>query len=563
MNNEPDCGAYVCIVESLQNCASPPPMPEAASESGRLGCLLRPAEQTASGCPRTRRSPILSGSMPIVTSPLNLDAKSNARAAPSCRGAGALAVILCTSLTFTGLCRGAVINEVTILAVNPYAKQVRVHAPAASSVRRGTEIILFKGVEPTSRGILVRAGEGESVFHLRDVDPNIISDNKLRAWMLPHDLIAAVRSAWPVGAGLLAEIDSVGPSDRSLWLRAGQDFGLQAGDTCLVKVGRQPAARIDLRFVGPDVSFGCVTALVADLKLTSGMQAALWPAPGEARSGRATSFVSFVEKAGRDVQVWVPAVPHVSCPDEPHLDYFRGDRLIGSGVVTRQDDRFWYASFRAAPSWQAPGAGRETTQPSSPRSASPPVASTPASAPTEEVLPQLGDHVVVRTDADIERRRFVAQVFEVTTGGALLDAGENDGLAVGQEGKIYREGAVVGRIEVVRAQPTYAVIVSRAKDRESAVELRLGDEVRFGPPPPAPTEVGTIVRVTARDLITVRLTVAQPPLGTPLAVKARGQTAAVALLIVAEDGLAGGFVIPASVTVPPAAGMQLVLEAEE
>jgi hypothetical protein len=410
---------------------------------------------------------------------------------------------------------------------------------------------------------LVGTSEGESVFHLRDVDPNIISNNNLRAWMLPRDLIAAVRSAWPAGAGLLTEIDSVGPSDRSVWVRAGQDFGLQAGDTCLVKVGRQPAARIDLRFVGPDVSFGCVTALVADLKLTSGMQAALWPAPGEARSGRATSFVSFVEKAGRDVQVWVPAVPHVSCPDEPHLDYFRGDRLIGSGVVTRQDDRFWYASFRAAPSWQAPGAGRETTQPSSPRSASPPVASTPASAPTEEVLPQLGDHVVVRTDADIERRRFVAQVFEVTTGGALLDAGENDGLAVGQEGKIYREGAVVGRIEVVRAQPTYAVIVSRAKDRESAVELRLGDEVRFGPPQPAPSEIGRIVRVTARDLITVRLTVAQPPLGTPLAVKARGQTAGVALLVVAEDGLAGGFVIPASITVPPAAGMQLVLEAEE
>jgi len=485
------------------------------------------------------------------------------RAAVPCHSSGSLPAILFVSLTCATLCAGATVKEVAISAFNPQARYVRVRALADTPPRRGTELIVFKGVEPVAIGSFVGASEGESTFHLRDVDANISHKNNLRAWLLPHDLIAAVRSAWPVGAGLLTEIDSVGPSDHSVWIRAGEDFGLQAGDTCLVKIGRQPAARIDLRFIGPDVSYGCVTPLVADLKLASGMQAALWPAPGEARTGRATSIVSFVQKAGRDVQVWVPVVPRVSCPGEPHLDYFRGDRLIGSGVVTRQDDRFWYASFRAAPSSRAPGAWRETTQPSSSLDVNPPVASTPVTSPAVEVLPQVGDDVVVRTDADLERQRFVAQVFELTAGGALLDAGENDGLVVGQEGKVHREGAVVGRIEVVRAQPTYSVIVSRAKDRESAVELRLGDEVRFGPPPPAPTEVGQIVRVTARSLITVRLAVAQPPLGTPLAVRARGQTAGVALLVVAEDGLAGGFMIPASITIPPAAGMELVLEAEE
>jgi hypothetical protein len=44
----------------------------------------------------------------------------------------------------------------------------------------------------------------------------------------------------------------------------------------------------------------------------------------------------------------------------------------------------------------------------------------------------------------------------------------------------------------------------------------------------------------------------------PLAIRAQGQTRAVAVLVAVDSGLAGGFVIPASLLAPLAPGMELV-----
>jgi hypothetical protein len=75
--------------------------------------------------------------------------------------------------------------------------------------------------------------------------------------------------------------------------------------------------------------------------------------------------------------------------------------------------------------------------------------------------------------------------------------------------------------------------------------------------------LGTIATVTDKTLITVQLVAADPPLATPLAVVAGTRTIGVAVLVAADGTSAGGFILPCSVTAPPAPGMQLTLTSSE
>ena len=184
--------------------------------------------------------------------------------------------------------------------------------------------------------------------------------------------------------------------------------------------------------------------------------------------------------------------------------------------------------------------------------------SQPASGPTARL--SVGDEVVIRTQADIDQQRFVARVFELTAAGALINAGESEGIAVGQGLSVYRVNAIVGRATAREVRRSYAVVACSAAGDAPPPELRLGDELRLTDPPAPPLVVGVIERLVEPTLFTARLMTESPPLASPLAVRAAGRTVGVAILLTAKDGRAGGFVVPCSLTRSLATGMQLVQE---
>jgi hypothetical protein len=450
------------------------------------------------------------------------------------------------------------LTRLEIQHVDWSARHIVVARPPGLALPAGSELLLCLGVEPRAWATLAGATPQEATFEIRDTGARLEPQADLRAYLAPGDLVAALLVDWPPHAMLNLEIDSLGPAAHSVWLHGGRNLGLWTGDTCLLRIGGQPAARIDLRFVGPDMSFGAVVPLVADLRLKAGGTVALWPSPGETRTGSASSAVSFIEAVDRNPVVWVALPPSVRCPPEPHCDYLRDSSYLGYGVVTRQDDRFGYASFTplatARSTGQASAPGTSGSQPTTAETR--PAASQPATL-------RVGDDVLIRTTADIEQRSFAARVFETAATGLLVDAGENDGLSVDQQATVYRDGTALGRVEIRRVQATYAEVRPVPRPGEAPCEPHVGDELRFRPPPRPATALGTIATVTDKTLITVQLVAADPPLATPLAVVAGTRTIGVAVLVAADGTSAGGFILPCSVTAPPAPGMQLTLTSSE
>ncbi len=446
------------------------------------------------------------------------------------------------------------LTRLEIQRIGVGARHVVVARPPGLGLPAGSELLLCLGVEPRAWATLAGATPQEAIFEIRDTGARLEPKSDLRAFLVPGDLVAALLVDWPPHALLNLEIDSIGPGAHSVWLRGGRNLGLWMGDSCLLRIGGQPAARVDLRFVGADLSFGAVVPLVADLRLKVGGTVALWPSPGETRTGSASSAVSFIETVDRSPLVWVALPPSMRCPPEPHLDYLRDGGYLGYGVVARQDGRFGYASF--TPLATARGTGQASapeTSDSQPTTAETrPAASRPATL-------RVGDDVLIRTTADIEQRCFVARVFETAAVGLLVDAGENDGLSVDQQAIVYRDGTALGRVEIRRVQATYAEVRPVPRPGEAPCEPRVGDELRFRPPPPPAAVLGTITSVTDKTLITVQLAAADPPLATPLAVVAGPRTIGVAVLVAADGTSAGGFILPCSVTALPAPGMQLTL----
>ena len=134
--------------------------------------------------------------------------------------------------------------------------------------------------------------------------------------------------------------------------------------------------------------------------------------------------------------------------------------------------------------------------------------------------------------------------------------------AAGQLLTVCRADAVVGKAMIRDAQRTYAVVVPSPDADAAPLEFRPGDELRLAEPPPRPLVIGVIERLVDPTLFTARLTAPDPPLATPLAVRAAGRTVGVALLVTANESQAGGFVLRCSTTRSLAEGMQLVYEAE-
>jgi len=101
----------------------------------------------------------------------------------------------------------------------------------------------------------------------------------------------------------------------------------------------------------------------------------------------------------------------------------------------------------------------------------------------------------------------------------------------------------------------------RPADQTPDIELQVGDEVRFAPPPEPGRKVGTIEHVTAETLFAAHVASSPPPpLLTPLAVRAGGQTVGVAVLVTVDGGQGLGFVFEQSLTGPLVVGAELILE---
>jgi hypothetical protein len=346
----------------------------------------------------------------------------------------------------------------------------------------------------------------------------------LRAWLVPPDLTARLRSRWPLNAELHAVIDSVGPGAQSVWIAGGANLGVRVGESWWLRRAGQPIARFDVRLVQADLSHCRVQPLVSDLPPLQGRTVALWPAPGWKRTGRARSAVSFVEVEDAPRTIWVPPPPGVDAPAEPSIDFFRDGRFVGCGVVERRDARFWYVRRLV----------------------------TTAGDPI-----RVGDEAVVRTRADIAARRFIARVFEATADGLLINAGENDGLAPGAELTVRRAGRIVGRGSVRRVQREYAVV--RPLTEPASHEILPGDEIRFRPPPKAPLVLGVIERVVQGTLFDARIDpAAPPPLQTPLAVHSTHGSAGVAVLLARDGARAFGLALPAAAPHPLQTGMRLL-----
>jgi hypothetical protein len=196
-----------------------------------------------------------------------------------------------------------------------------------------------------------------------------------------------------------------------------------------------------------------VTQLARDTALAPDRVVALWPGPGQRRSGQATSAVAFLEERGSGTRVWIAAPVGAACPPEPHVEFYRGGRYVGHGLVEQRDERFWYARLLPTAvefteqSGAVAGASSRATTP-----ATPPM---PSSAPTLGIAParlSVGDDVVIRTQADIDARRFVARVFDLAPAGALIPAGEAGQLAPAMSWRCMRTEQKSGRGRVRMVQ---------------------------------------------------------------------------------------------------------------
>jgi hypothetical protein len=418
------------------------------------------------------------------------------------------------------------VAEVIVRALDPDRGRIEVDNVASRPVARGSRLLVAQGNRPLA--LLEWSGEaaGRTVFRGRAPIALPSSLRHLRAWCIRPDALGMLLDRWPNDGALLARLDRVGPAARSVWVHAGTAHGVRPTDSWWLRRNGQPLARLDVRLVERDVCFCGVVPLVAELRLNGDDRVALWPSPGRRVRGRAGSAVAFVEAHGKDQVVWVAVPRNVACPAEPRLEFHRGGRLVASGVAERRDARFWYVRIRRG---------------------------------GESELVEVGDAAVIRTRADLAQRRFVARVFETTAEGCLINAGELDELSAGDTGSAARAGQALGRVVVRRVQRSYAVV--RPADETPDIELRVGDEVRFAPPPEPATVVGTIEHVTADTLFAARVASSpSPPLLTPLAVHAGGQTIGVALLVAADGGEAVGFVFERSLTAPLAVGAELILE---
>jgi hypothetical protein len=395
-------------------------------------------------------------------------------------------------------------------------------APPRTSA--GPQVLaIFDEQGPVALGAALDNDPTGTLFIVRDALRDGAEAGVARAWIVAAEPTRTQLDLWPAEAEHFAQLDGVGPGQRSAWIAAGRRQGVEVGQAWWLRLDGQPAARFDVLHVAEEVCFVGVVSLLADLELRNGQRVARWPGPGQARDGAVATAVSYVSREGGERVAWAPAPRGVALTEEPHATFVRRGETLGYGVVQRQDERFWYLSFRGL----TPGAE-----------------------------PLVGDVLRVRTLRDVLERRFTARVFETAPSGAAIDAGESDRLSFGEAGVAWRGEARLGTVRLTQVQRAYSLIEPAPEEGAAPFALRIGDEVRFWPPPPPPTPIGA-VEAASGSLATIRFQRAPP--SVPLAiVDSRGATVGVALLLDRVGSLAWAYVPPASLSAPLASGYVVV-----
>lgn len=342
----------------------------------------------------------------------------------------------------------------------------------------------------------------------------------VRVFAVARDAVARLAPHWPADAELVATVETVGPAASSAWLSLGQEAGVTAGATFWRRANGQPIARFDVVFADRTLSYARVTPLVAPLAMAAGDEVTRWPRPSAERAGQAISAVSQLDTAGGRQLAWIAAPRQPRCAEDARVDFFRHGAHVGSGALEWLGVRFWHVRLGLH---------------------------------GERVDVQIGDDAHIRTDQDIQRRSFSARVFEQSMEGFLIDAGEADGIRVGEIAAVFRRGERLGQARIRKVQTAYAAIDPVGP---GGAALEIGDEVRFSPIGPARVTIGSIEEIFGEGLFRARLS--QPDWsGAAVAVQSvdrsggegeGGGVLGVAVLAHREGEAALGFVVPASRT---------------
>ncbi len=433
------------------------------------------------------------------------------------------------------------LREAEIVAVDWAAGTVQV---AGRTIDDGTRLALFAAGQPLGWFEHVEPGNGAVVF--QRATPLAEPTGAPHAWLVPRELTGELWPQWPAGVALWATVQSVGPGGRGLWVAAGARDGVTDESSWWYRVFGQPAVRLDVLSVEADACYCAVLPLAADVQLRVGDRVALWPDPGERRRNTAVSAVAFVDQPESKCLVWVAAPPGVVLPAEPHVDFYHRQTYLGHGIVEATDDLFWYV--RLLTSSAAPVV---TTSASPPTSA--PVG--PGAAAPNACPVRVGDRVVPRTQADVDQRRFVARISDVTPDGPLLNAGEVEGLKSEEIGALWRGGAPIGSIRIVRVQRGYSIVAPAPGELQT---IQVGDEVRFAAGEPPAVAVAEITQTADGTIFAARGLGTRVPLRTPLVAQSGGQPIGLALVLSHDGEGYSGFVLEATATRPLRPGDQLL-----
>jgi len=255
-----------------------------------------------------------------------------------------------------------------------------------------------------------------------------------------------------------ARIDALAPGLRGAWIRGDNDLAPGPRDHWLLRLAGQPVARFDVILSTADSCYCRVVPLAAELPMLTGHTVERWPTQAQIAAGACRSAVALVREQSPDTFVWIAAPPDADVPPVTHVEFFRGPIFVGHGVVEERDDRFWYV--RLILSTADIGPALASKQPPRPSDAvtppSPPSDDSPTTQPAPRA-PQVGDDAIIRTWPDIHERRYVARIFDVTAEGALITAGEPDGLVTGDRLELFRGAELLGEVVLVRVQAAYSV----------------------------------------------------------------------------------------------------------
>lgn len=330
-----------------------------------------------------------------------------------------------------------------------------------------------------------------------------------RGWAVADDIVAGVGDRWPAAIPIRAALETVGPGARTAWLRAGSIYGVGRGDCWWARTAGQPVARFDVLDVTPQLAFGRLVPLAANVDLREGVVFESWARRAK-RVGR-----SGVCAIGSDSLIWI-ALPRDFVPRELRVVLERAGKPIGRGVLERTDARFGYV--RPSPA-------------------------------TAAAAVRVGD--AARLEAPGIGARRGVRTFVQEDGARLIDAGELDGVRRGQRASVLAGGEVVGQIVVTRVQPAYAGVAWSGQRPAAPVPpvARVVFEA-----PARPRALAVVDAVVDGSVFVATVGGAPCPVGTVLAIDHASELIGAAMVVEVAAGRAIGFAIRRAQQQPPRVG---------